>query len=66
MAAFAQVVVDAFDQSVLSSTCATKIFDFGTMQPEELHDIIIPLQLQARLFPWLFGGISVPADRAGV
>jgi len=43
---FAQVVVDAFDQSVLVSTCATKIFDFATMTEPSLYDILIPLQLQ--------------------
>lgn len=41
----AQVVVDAFDPSVLVSDCATHVFDFSTMQEAELHDIRIPLDL---------------------
>lgn len=40
-----QVVVDAFDSSVLVSNCATKVFDFGTVPEKALHDIVIPLQL---------------------
>lgn len=40
-----QVVVDAFDPSVLVSDCATRVFDFSTMKEEELHDIQIPLDL---------------------
>lgn len=40
-----QVVVDAFDPSVLVSDCATRVFDFSTMKEEELHDIRIPLDL---------------------
>lgn len=40
-----QVVVDAFDPSVLVSDCATRVFDFSTMKEEELHDIHIPLDL---------------------
>lgn len=40
-----QVVVDAFDPSVLVSDCATRVFDFGTMKEEELYDISIPLSL---------------------
>lgn len=42
---FTQVVVDAFDPSVLVSDCATRVFDFSTMKEEELHDIQIPLDL---------------------
>eukprot|EP00775_Hariotina_reticulata_P011763 gene11763-11908_t len=42
---FAQVVVDAFDPSVLVSDCATRVFDFATMKETELHDISIPLNL---------------------
>ncbi len=41
-----QVVVDAFDQGVLASTCGTKIIDFGTVKESDLHDMSIPLQLQ--------------------
>jgi hypothetical protein len=40
-----QVVVDAFDPSVLVSDCATRVFDFSTMKEEELHDIHMPLDL---------------------
>jgi hypothetical protein len=40
-----QVVVDAFDPSVLVSDCATRVFDFMTMKEKELHDIQIPLDL---------------------
>lgn len=40
-----QVVVDAFDPSVLVSDCATRVFDFTTVKEEELHDISIPLNL---------------------
>lgn len=40
-----QVVVDAFDPSVLVSDCATHVFDFATMKETELHDINIPLNL---------------------
>eukprot|EP00879_Flechtneria_rotunda_P016020 GHRR01016756.1.p1 GENE.GHRR01016756.1~~GHRR01016756.1.p1 ORF type:complete len:244 (+),score=67.36 GHRR01016756.1:488-1219(+) len=42
---FAQVVVDAFDPSVLVSDCASRIFDFATVKEEELHDINIFLSL---------------------
>ncbi len=38
--------MDAFDPSVLVSTCATKIFDFLTCSEASLQDISIPLQLQ--------------------
>lgn len=40
-----QVVVDAFDSSVLVSNCATKVYDFGTVPEKALHDIVIPLQV---------------------
>jgi histone-arginine methyltransferase CARM1 len=40
-----QVVVDAFDPSVLVSDCATHVLDFATAKEEELYDISIPLNL---------------------
>ena len=40
--------MDYFDPSVLASTCNTKVFDFLTITEESLHDIVIPLELQAR------------------
>mmetsp|Transcript_3043 Transcript_3043/g.7591 ORF Transcript_3043/g.7591 Transcript_3043/m.7591 type:complete len:571 (-) Transcript_3043:541-2253(-) len=43
---FGQVVVDAFDHTVLASSCATKVFDFGSCPEASLHDIQLPLQLQ--------------------
>ena len=42
----AQVVVDAIDPSVLVSRAETKLYDFGAIEEEELHDITIPLDLQ--------------------
>lgn len=42
-----QVVVDAIDPNLLASTPASKTFDFGTVSEEDLHDIEIPLSLQA-------------------
>ncbi|WIA28253.1 hypothetical protein OEZ86_010808 [Tetradesmus obliquus] len=42
---FTQVVVDAFDPSVLVSDCATHVLDFATVSEEELYDINIPLNL---------------------
>jgi type I protein arginine methyltransferase len=63
-----QVVVDAFDPSVLVSTCETKTFDFGTITEAEMADIVIPLDLQvaapsvvhglAAWFDVLFNGSS--------
>lgn len=44
---FSQVVVDAFDPAVLASLSTCKNFDFGTIKEEELHDIKIPINLQA-------------------
>ena len=44
--ALAQVVVDAIDPSVLVSRAETKLYDFGAIEEEELHDITIPLDLQ--------------------
>lgn len=41
-----QVVVDAFDTSILVSSCETKVFDFGTCHEPELHDIQLPLRMQ--------------------
>ncbi len=41
-----QVVVDAFDPTLLASTCVTKILDFLTIKEQELHDISMPLQLE--------------------
>ena len=41
-----QVVVDAIDPSVLVSRAETKLYDFGAIEAEELHDISIPLDLQ--------------------
>lgn len=43
---FGQVVVDAFDSAALASSCATKVFDFGTCPEQSLHNIDVPLQLQ--------------------
>jgi histone-arginine methyltransferase CARM1 len=40
-----QVVVDAFDPSVLVSDCATHVLDFASIKEEELYDINIPLNL---------------------
>ena len=37
--------MDAVPSSCLVSTCATREFDFQTMQEAELHDILIPLEL---------------------
>lgn len=51
MCVAAQVVVDAFDPSVLVSDCATHVFDFSTMKEEELHDIHIPLDLLVGEWP---------------
>jgi hypothetical protein len=48
---FAQVVVDAIDPSVLVSRAETKLYDFGAIEEEELHDITIPLDLQ--ISAWL-------------
>ncbi|KAI8468281.1 MAG: putative histone-arginine methyltransferase CARM1 [Monoraphidium minutum] len=42
---FAQVVVDAFDPSILVSGCATRVFDFATATEADLADIEIPLSL---------------------
>lgn len=42
---FVQVVVDAFDPSVLVSDCATHVLDFTSLKEDELHDIMIPLNL---------------------
>ncbi|KAG2482538.1 hypothetical protein HYH03_018529 [Edaphochlamys debaryana] len=42
---FGQVVVDAFDPSLLASSCATKPLDFGSIPEAELLDIDMPLQL---------------------
>ncbi|KAK9826683.1 hypothetical protein WJX74_009723 [Apatococcus lobatus] len=43
---FGQVVVDAIDPSVLVSACASRQFDFLEMQEQELHNIVIPLDLE--------------------
>jgi hypothetical protein len=58
-----QVVVDAFDPSVLVSDCATRVFDFMTMKEEELHDIQIPLDLLVGEYvtSWSFVVTSVSA-----
>lgn len=37
--------MDAFDVSLLVSSTATKVFDFATVEEEELYDIVVPLQL---------------------
>lgn len=42
-----QVVVDAIDPGAIVSACVSKTFDFGTVQEKELHDIRIPIELQA-------------------
>jgi histone-arginine methyltransferase CARM1 len=44
-AARLQVVVDAFDPSVLVSDCATHVLDFASIKEEDLYDINIPLNL---------------------
>ena len=44
-----QVVVDAIDSRVIVSALASKTFDFGTVKEEELHNIKIPVELQAGL-----------------
>lgn len=41
-----QVVVDAVDPSVLVSRTETKLYDFGAIDEEELHDIVVPLDFQ--------------------
>lgn len=41
-----QVVVDAIDPSVLVSACASRQFDFLEMQEQELHNVVIPLDLE--------------------
>ena len=46
-----QVVVDAFNPSVLASSCATKVIDFLTVKEESLHSISIPLELQVSPVP---------------
>ncbi|GIL64457.1 hypothetical protein Vafri_18372 [Volvox africanus] len=42
---FGQVVVDAFDPSLLVTSCATRALDFGTLPEAELLDIDMPLEL---------------------
>ncbi|KXZ44487.1 hypothetical protein GPECTOR_67g328 [Gonium pectorale] len=42
---FGQVVVDAFEPSVLVSSCASRLLDFGSVTERELLDIDLPLQL---------------------
>lgn len=64
-----QVVVDAFDPSLLVSGCATRVFDFSTISESELHDFEVPLQLTvaapctvhgiATWFDVLFNGTTV-------
>jgi hypothetical protein len=41
-----QVVVDAFDPSLLVSEARTEVLDFRTMKEEELHEIRMPLNLK--------------------
>mmetsp|Transcript_10054 Transcript_10054/g.18126 ORF Transcript_10054/g.18126 Transcript_10054/m.18126 type:complete len:492 (-) Transcript_10054:58-1533(-) len=43
---FNQVVVDAFDPSLLVSEARTEVLDFRTMKEEELHEIRMPLNLK--------------------
>lgn len=38
--------MDAIDPSVLVSACASRQFDFLEMQEQELHNIVIPLDLE--------------------
>lgn len=40
-----QVVVDAFDPSILITERAIKEFNFHTVREEELHNILMPLRL---------------------
>ncbi|GIL86442.1 hypothetical protein Vretimale_11624 [Volvox reticuliferus] len=42
---FGQVVVDAFDPSLLVTSCATRALDFGTLPEADLLDIDMPLEL---------------------
>ncbi|GBF88352.1 histone-arginine methyltransferase-like [Raphidocelis subcapitata] len=66
---FAQVVVDAFDPSVLVSGCATRVFDFATIKESDLTVIDLPLELTvaspatvhgvATWFDVLFNGSAV-------
>ncbi len=41
-----QVVIDAFDPSLLTSDWNTKVLDFGTISEQELHVISLPLSLR--------------------
>lgn len=41
-----QVVVDAIDPRVLVSECATRAFNFDSIDEKELHEINIPLSFQ--------------------
>lgn len=41
-----QVVVDAFDPSVLVSDARTEVLDFRTIKEEQLHVINMPLNQQ--------------------
>ncbi|KAK9808329.1 hypothetical protein WJX73_002343 [Symbiochloris irregularis] len=43
---FSQVVVDAIDPRVLVSECATRAFNFDSIDESELHEINIPLSFQ--------------------
>lgn len=38
--------MDAIDPSVLVSACASRQFDFLEMQEQELHNIVMPLDLE--------------------
>lgn len=46
--ACAQVVVDAFDPSLLVSSVASRVFDLMTVPEADLLDITVPLSLQVR------------------
>ena len=41
-----QVVVDAIDPSCLVSACASRQYDFLEMHEQELHNIVLPLDLE--------------------
>lgn len=54
-----QVVVDAIDPAVLVSRAETKLYDFGTIEEDELHDITIPLDLQISELAIIFNDIAL-------
>ena len=46
--AHSQVVIDAYDVSILRSSPVTKLFDLATCPPESLHEIDIPFDEEVR------------------